>query len=61
MRKNFAEAAEIQQKELAAQNLHCLESEEVKNKGVKIQLLDTCEYENNSAFKLAFPLRFTEI
>lgn len=61
MSKNFAEAVEIQQEELTAQNLHCLGTKWVKAKGVKIQLLDTCEYEKNSAFKWAFPLWFTEI
>lgn len=51
MNKNFAEAVEIQQGELTAQNLPCLGSEGVRAKGVKIQLLETCEYGNTSAFK----------
>lgn len=61
MNKNIAEAVEIQQEELSAQNLHSLGSEGEKAQGVRIQLLQTCEYENTSAFKWVFPLWFTEI
>lgn len=61
MNRSFAEAVEIQQEQLSAQNLHCLGSEGMKAKGVKIQLVETCEYENSSAFEWIFPLWFTEI
>lgn len=60
MNKNFAEAGEIHQEVLTAQNLRCLGTEGMKDKGVKIQLLETCQYENISAFKWVFPLWFTK-